>query len=137
MAKRSFGTITKVGGSGGVAVAELYNITPPILEVDDVETTNHNQADRFRTFLSTLGNWGTLKVEMAMSKATNDQFKTALFDDTVSWFLSFPTFATPITMTFTGILKKLTIAKGAPIDGKLESEAEIKVSGDITIAGGP
>lgn len=135
MAKKSFGGVVKVGGSGGVSVAELYEFSPPQLSVDTVETTHHGQGNIYRTFISTLGDWGEMELNMAMSAATITQFVALIGVDNTSWWVSCEFGSTDITMTFTGILTGFTPCGDAPIDGKYTASAKVKVSGDITFGG--
>lgn len=135
MAKKSFAGIVKVGGSGGVAVAELYEFTPPQLSVDTVETTHHGQGNIYRTYISTLADWGEMELKMAMAAATITQMVALIGVDTTSWYIACEFGATDITMTFTGILTGFTPCGDAPVDGKYEAAAKVKVSGDITFGG--
>lgn len=137
MAKKSFGTIVKVGGSTGTTVGELYSVTPPSLDYGIVETTHHGQSDRLRTFISTVGDWGEMELEMAMSAATVNQFNALLGVDNTSFYIAFEFGGTDITMTFTGIVTKFQPCGEAPIDGKYVCTATVKVSGDITWTGVP
>ena len=135
MAKKSFGAVVKVAGSGGVAVAELYSVTPPELKVDTEETTNHGQADIYRQWISTLADWGEMELEMAMSAATITQFNALIGVDNTSWYIAFEFGTTDITFTFTGILVGYAPSMEAPIDGKYKAHAKIKPTGNITFGG--
>lgn len=138
MAKKSFGTLMKAGGSSGTAVAELYSVTPPSLSIDHIETTNHNQADIYRTFISTIADWGEVECEMGTTAPNINTFIGVIGNDAETWWISLKgagAAGADVTMTFTGCLASFTPSKEATIDGKYVAAAKIKVSGNVTFAG--
>ena len=58
-ATKSFGTLFKIGtAAAGVAIGEILSVTPPEVTVETVDSTNHNQAAIYRTFIATLADFG-------------------------------------------------------------------------------
>lgn len=134
MAKKTLGSVVKSGGATGTPVAELYEFKAPELTIDLSETTHLGTTPAYRTFISTLGDWGELEMQMALSGATITQFTALLLDDAATWHITFEYGGTDITMAFTGIITSLGF-EPTPIDGKHVINAKVKVSGNITFAG--
>jgi hypothetical protein len=128
MANKSFGMQLKVGTT---VVAELYELHPPGLTVDDVDSTAHDDPDRFRRFISTVGEWGEVEFKGAVTNAMIPLLINTLWIDAQPWTVSMPLPTNPVVMTFNGFLKEWK-PSGGPVDGKLEVQGKIKVSGPVT-----
>jgi hypothetical protein len=133
-AKKAFGTKAFVGTvSGGTEIATLTNIRPPGVSVDTVESTGHDTATAYRTWISTLANYDELEVEGNLAAASLTQLNAKILVDDQAYGVRFA-FGTPVTMDFVGTLTKLKVGD-APIDGKLTFSASFKVSGNVTFGG--
>lgn len=130
------GTIlSKSSGGGGsyVDIAAIMNITPPNQQRDALETTKHNDADRFRTFIPGLVDPGevSLVVLYDPSDATHG-FQAELGSATVaSYRITFPT-TVAYTLTFDAFLT--SFEPTGEVDGLLTANVTYKISGQPILA---
>lgn len=121
-----------VGTGAATTIGSVVSISGPSASVGTVECTDLSSTSR--TFVSTIGDAGelTFTVNFDSDEATH----TGLFayvaspSDDLSWVI---TLSDSGTITADGILTGYSIS-GAEIDGVMQAEISVKLTGDITIA---
>lgn len=131
------GTLLKVKISSVLTtVAQRVSIDGPELEVGTAETTNLDSAKK--TYRPTISDPGTLSGTLQYDPHDPTHlYLFGLWDTPVlaEWQLVFAdTDAT--TADFDGVLTKLK-PTGMEVDGNLEAEFEIKLSGDVELSAPP
>lgn len=128
------GTTIGVNASSGatVAIAQVKEISGPNRSVGTVESTNLSSTSR--TFLTTIPDGGevTFTVQFDPTEATHVTLDTLAKtpDDTVAWLI---TLTNADTIGFSGLLTGYNVT-GMGVDGLLECEITIKVTGDVTVS---
>lgn len=125
-------TIGFNAGSGAtVVIGQVVSISGPSASVGTVESTN--LASTARTFLTTIPDMGEVSFTVNWDHDLNTQsgLETILKtpDDTVAWLI---TLSDATTIGFDGLLTGFNIT-GMEIDGLVQAEITVKVTGDITI----
>jgi hypothetical protein len=113
-----------------IAMAEVYNITPPNQQVDDVDVTHNTSPNRTREFIPGLIDPGECSFEMNFVPGSDSDgilqaLKTA--GQQTQCKIEFPNTE---TWEFLGSVKGYEIASGT--EDKMTATVTIRVSGDIT-----
>ena len=134
MAKYSaFGTTLKIGGTAGTAIANVTEIDGPELSAETIDMTAHDSSGAYREMFPSFLDAGEVSLKIQYDPA-NTQHKALLTSLTgrasASYALTFPT--TPVaSWVFTGYVTGFK--PSAPMDGALEADVTIKVSGAPTL----
>lgn len=122
----SVGTVTPTY----VSLAEVYNITPPNQQVDDVDVTHNESPNRTREFIAGLIDPGECSFEMNFIPGSDS-------DDRISELKTAGTrlrcrieFPNAVTWDFLGSVKGYEISSST--EDKMTATVTIRVSGDIT-----
>jgi predicted secreted protein len=128
----AFGTVWAISTDGGTtftAVAQVTNIGVLDIKADTIETSDHDSADQYRTFIGGMVDGGELKFDINYDPSVHG---TLL--DNVGKVLKHKvtlTDAGAATVEFDGIITGLSAE--APFDDKLAGSASVKVSGKPVI----
>lgn len=116
-------------------VAEITNIGGVEISVDEVDVTNHDSVDNYKESIPTLIDAGEVSIEgNFIPSDTNGQI--ALMNDCNSrtvraFIITFPA-ATGTTWSGNAWVKRFKAAD-APVDGKLEFSATLRITGKPTL----
>ena len=135
----SWGTVLRVGDGGGpevfTTIAELKDISGPGKALGTTEVTTHASPGRAREFISTLVDNGEVSftVNFLITNATHD-WLTGLMGDLDdgtrrNFQLQFPDAGTT-TAAFAAFVTQFNPSE--PVDGALEAEITLKLTGLIT-----
>ena len=135
----SFGAILRVGDGGGTevftAIAELKDLSGPNKALATQEATTHASPGKAREFISTLVDNGEVSATLnfLITNATHD-WLTGLMGDLDdgtrrNFQLQFPDAGTT-TAAFSAFVTQFN--PSAPVDGILEAEITLKLTGLIT-----
>lgn len=132
----AFGTTLKIGGTAGTAVVNVTNIEGPGWSVETLDMTAHDSASAYREVAASFIDAGevTLRINYDPSQTTHKNSAGGLLHlltqrTSSNFAIGFPT--TPAAgFTFAGIVT--AFKPSAPVDGKLEADATIKISGAVT-----
>jgi predicted secreted protein len=116
------------------AVADIVEVVPPAISRESVDTTVHNTADRYRTFIPGLRDGGevTLRIQYDAEGTNHSDLLDDLNDDVLhNYKIVFPT-GIGETWTFGGFVTRL--GDQSPLDDKITREITFKVSGKPTLA---
>lgn len=116
------------------AVAAIAEVVPPNISRDSVDTTVHNTADRYRTFIPGLHDGGevTLRVLYDASGTNHAELLDDMNDDVLhNYKIVFPS-GIGETWSFSGFVTAL--GDEAPMDDKISRAVTFKVSGKPTLA---
>jgi hypothetical protein len=141
MALSGFGTLLKIGDGGATevftTVAEVTSITGPSLQLGTQDVTSHSSAGTFREFQATLIDPGevTFTIWYDPNEATHGA-ATGLIKDMLdrtlrNFKLEMPTTPT-VTASFAAFVT--TAPLSFPIDGAMEADVTLKISGPVTFA---
>lgn len=128
------GTLLKKGTSSPVTIANIMNITPPNLSRDALETTKHNDSNRWRTFIPGLVDPGEVKLDITWDPAeTSHDFLTDIASATIGdYSIVFPDTAAT-TWTFKAFVTGFE--PSGEVDGLLSATVTFKLSGPVALAG--
>lgn len=127
----AFKTILKQGAN---TIGNLLSVSFDGYELEFKDTTHHGLTDGFRTQRAVLAKVKNVKAKVQMTSA-NIAALYALVDPLASfgaWTITYP-FSTPIVVTLNAQLASLGIG-GDEVDGILEVDIELAISGKPTIA---
>ena len=118
----------------GVKIAEITDIGSPDLDADEVDVTSHDSPDGFEEVLMGIKRTGVVNLEGFF--VPGDAGQQALMTDynsgaSDSYKIKFPA-AMAAEWNFTGRIKKAPTT-GAPVDGAVPFNAEIRVTGKPTL----
>lgn len=123
-------TDTTVSPSILVEMAEVFEITPPSFESDDVDVTHMQSPNRTREQIPGLVTPGECSFQMNyVPNSASDQMLLAL-RQSGSQRTCVITFPNGVTWTFLGAVKGYEVAM--PVDDKMTATVTMQVSGDIT-----
>lgn len=138
----AFGTLLKIGDGGGTEVfttiAEVKDISGPSLKLDTEEVTSHSSTAGWREYIGTLLDAGevTFTVNFIVTGATHSQTSGLLKDlknKTLRNFqLVFPNVGNT-TWAFSAYVTGFE--PSMPVEGALEADVTLKISGQPTLAG--
>ncbi len=113
-------------------IANIMSITPPNMQRDSLETTKHNDEDRWRTYIPGLIDPGqvTLNISWDPNNATHDFLDELNSAEVAAYKIKFPA-AIGMEFTFDAFLESFEPA--GDVDGLLSATATYKVSGPITL----
>jgi Lambda phage tail tube protein, TTP len=134
-----YGTLLKIGDGGSpetfATVVEVTEIAPPEITLNTEDATSHD-SNGWTEVIGTLLDGGEIsgKINWRPTNATQDETTGLLYAIMnrvkKNWKVVLP--GTVKTFTFAALLTKF---KGvAPVDGKLEAEFTLKISGPVTIS---
>jgi predicted secreted protein len=114
-------------------IAGLTNIKGLDLSADEIDTTAHNTADGYRTFVQGLKDGGTIEIEGYYSNLASQIGLKTIFDAGASTACEIIFAGTSMgTWTFNAIPTGLSTE--APLDGLVGFTASLKVTGKPTLA---
>jgi len=122
--------ITDPATSTMVEIAEVFNITPPNFQADDVDVTHNTSPNRTREIIAGLKNPGDCSFEMNFipGSVSDVLIRSLLVSGTqVNCEIIFPNAQ---TWDFLAAVKGYEIAM--PTDDKMTATVSMQVSGDIT-----
>jgi predicted secreted protein len=139
-ASRGWGSkFRKVSGTNQTNLAQILDITGPGFEVDDIDTSNMDSANRAREFIAGMIDGGEVTFDVVYAKAqmtilkglvggnttttNNDSFELELSDRTA-------TNGTGSVFAFAGYVSGLE--PQAPFEDKVTASVTVKVSGEVT-----
>lgn len=121
----------KVSGSF-VSLAEVFEVTPPEVSVDQVEVTHFKSANRSREYIAALNDNGTASASMnyVPNSATDQLLDTLLgTGDVAEMRITYPN---GVTVTFDAFVSGYS--KAIPVADRMTAEVQFKVTGDVTLA---
>lgn len=125
--------IENAPGSGVfVELAEVYEVTPPDSQVDQVDATHYQSPGRAREFIPGLTDPGTVSVSMNyIANSVSDQRIEGLrvAGTVLAMRITFPN---GVRATFSASVQSYT--KAVPLDDRMTATVEMKVAGAVTIA---
>ncbi len=114
------------------ALAEVFEVTPPEISVDQVEVTHFKSAGRSREYIPALSDNGTASASMNyVPNSATDQLLDGLLTsgDVVKMKITYPNDA---TVTFDAFVSGYS--KSIPVADRMTAEAQFKVSGAVVLA---
>ena len=134
----AFGTLLKIGGTAGTAVANVTSIEGPGLSAEIIDITAHDSAGSYREKVPSFLDAGevTLRINYNPNNATHKNAVGGLLklfnDKTSSSFaLMFP--VTPaVNWVFAAYVS--AFSPSMPFDGKIEASVTLTVDGAPTLA---
>lgn len=123
-------TDTTVSPSVLVDIAEIFNITPPNFEADDVDVTHNQSPDSTRETIAGLKTPGDCSFEMNfVPGSTSDVLIRALLNsgDQRTCVITFPNLE---TWTFLAAVKGYEVSM--PTDDRMTATVSMQVSGSVT-----
>jgi|GEM_PF-2435840 len=135
--RAALGTLLERSADGitYAAVAEVYNIEGPGGDSTEVDLTHHQSDGGYAEFAMSLKDGGTVKVDMNFLPGVAGQsVLRSDFDAQTKlyWKIIFPDTS---FCTFRAFVKMPPSPK-APVKGKLDASATLRVSGPVTITAG-
>lgn len=134
------GTLLKIGDGGGTesftTIAEVTKIGGPKLGAEVLDVTSHSSTSGWREFIAGLLDGGevTFTINYVPTNATHNYAAGLLKDFTNRTLRNFKVVwpdSGSTTWAFAAIVK--SFEPDAPVDGKLESQVTLKISGVPTL----
>lgn len=130
------GTVLQRAASGGgsfVTIANIMNISPPNMQRDSLETTKHNDEDRFRTFIPGLIDPGEIQLSVTWDPddTTHDFIDELESANVADYKIKFPA-AVAKELEFKAFLTNFE--PSGEVDGLLSADVTYKVSGPVTLS---
>jgi NAD/NADP transhydrogenase alpha subunit len=119
-------------GATFVDLAEVFEVTPPEVSVDQVEVTHFKSPNRSREYIPALSDNGTASASMNyVPNSTTDQTLDTLLTsgDVAEMRITYPN---GVTVTFDAFVSGYS--KSIPVADRMTAEAQFKVTGDVTMA---
>lgn len=129
----AFGTVWAVSNDAGVtytSVADVTEVSVLDSSADTIDTTAHDTADGWRTFIGGVKDPGELKMSLNYDPAVHGDIFDLLGEDGIKHKITLAD-AGAAVVTFEGIVTGFSV--GAPYDDKMSGEVTIKVSGKPTV----
>lgn len=123
--------ISRDDGATWAEVAEVFDITPPSAEIDDVDATHMKSPDRTREFIAGLTDPGECTFEMNFVPGSDSDAlirEIRATGERVSCRITFPN---DVTWTFSGILKRYNPA--VPTENRMTASVAFRVSGSTVV----
>lgn len=118
---------------GSTTVSEITKVSSPGFKADTIDTTTHNNSDKFRTFIKGLTDGGEITVEGNMNYTDyNTLYVMATTLSAYTATVTVPT--TPSSSQWVASTLLTGLESGAPHDDKIDFSATLKVSGKPTFA---
>jgi len=114
------------------ALAEVFEVTPPEIAVDQVEVTHFKSPNRSREYIPALSDNGTASASMnyVPNSATDQLIDTLLGSgDVAEMRITYPN---GVTVTFDAFVSGYS--KAIPVADRMTAEVQFKVTGDVTLA---
>lgn len=125
---------TDVNGAGYVSVGSVVELTPPPIKVKDVDTSNVQMTNAWRTFTAGLADGDTCKFKLIYDKAKFNIMITKL-RTSGNWKVIFPDIvSTASTLVFAGYVNAMPWT--FPLDDMIVTDISVKVSGIVTFTQG-
>lgn len=132
-ASDAFGTqwsISTDGGSTFTDVADVTSVGVLDVKVDTIETSSHDSAEQWRTFVGGMKDGGELKMDINYDPGSHGTIFSNVGGDPIKHKIVL-TDAGAAVVTFDGVITGFSA--DAPFDDKLAGSVTIKVSGAPTI----
>ena len=129
MATFSQGAVLKVGVTTLATVSEITSITPFEFTADEVETTTHGSANKYREYIQGLRDGGSISIEGYFTTATASS-TILLFESTqtaLTATIDLPT--SPSVTRFTASMFVTSFSVDAPLDGLIGYSTTFKITG--------
>lgn len=113
------------------SIANIMSISPPNMQRDSLETTKHNDEDRWRTFIPGLIDPGevTLSISWDPAHATHDFIADLNSAEVAPYRVAFPA-GTGTSFDFDAFITQFEPT--GDVDGLLSANVTFKVSGPVT-----
>lgn len=135
LADIGYDTAFAISVSGSfVSLAEVYEVTPPEVSVDQVEVTHFKSPGRSREYIAALSDNGTASASMnyVPNSATDQLIETLLTSgDTAEMRITYPN---GVTVTFDAFVA--SYSKAIPVADRMTADVSFKVTGDVVMAAG-
>jgi len=129
----AYGTMLKIGGTAGVAAANVTKIDGPAPSLDTIDVTAHDSAGAWREYIGGLLDAGEVSLDLNFDPAAVTHKNAAgglqylMLQRTASAFaLVFPQAGNP-TYTFNAFVTKFT--RTMQFDGALDGSVTLKITG--------
>ena len=132
----AFGTLLQIDNSGVyTTIAFVQDISGPGISMDVIETTSHEQADAWRTFVPGLINGGEVSAKIAYDPGNATQGNaTGVLSELTGRTTEGFKIIWPDEKTYTFDALVTGFEPSAPYDGLLGADISLKVTGAITFA---
>jgi hypothetical protein len=132
MADMALGITANVAGT---TVSVLTNVEPPEYKVDENETTNHGNTNRFKTFEQGMVEAGEIKFNSLFDSTTYIALETLAATTSTSSVctLTLPTSPSQTRMVMNGFIKALKLGSGK-VGELMEGDFSWRISGKPTIS---
>ena len=127
----SYFHISQDSGSTWVAIAEVFDITPPSDTVDQIDVTHMQSPNRRREFIAGLSDPGSASFEMNFVPGSASDLKIQEIRGTGEQVQCRITFPNAVTWEFTGQIESYEPA--IPTDDKMTASVSFKVSGSTVV----
>lgn len=108
---------------------EVTMVDPPGFQRDSIDATHHGSPNGYRESIPGLAQIDEIKIAGNLVPAAADEIVGYMADDAGNWRIVFPN---NVSWTVRGFFT--AYKPSAPLDNKMEFEATLKCSGEITIA---
>ena len=140
-AELGYGALLKRGDGGSpevfTTVAEITSISPPSLDIPEVEVTHFESPNGFREYIPGLKDAGEFSFEInyvpndATQNASTGIMANFLARTTLNWKIEFPQFSGTPTWAFPGYIK--AFEPNVPVDDKITATITVRVTSAPTI----
>ena len=121
-------------GSAWVNIAEVNSISGPSMTRETIDVTSLDSTAGYREFIAGFRDAGNLQLTMNFTEATYDLMKTDFEDDDAqNYEIVLPDDATT-SLEFEGLVIECPLE--IPIDDKITSSVNIKITGAVTVNSG-
>ena len=128
----SYFHISQDSGSTWIAIAEVFDITPPSDTVDQIDVTHMQSPNRRREFIAGLSDPGSASFEMNFVPGSASDLKIQEIRGTGEQVLCRITFPNAVTWQFTGQIESYEPA--IPTDDRMTASVSFKVSGSTVVS---
>lgn len=125
--------IENAPGSGVfVELAEVFEVTPPDHQVDQIDVTHFQSAGRTREFIPGLADAGTVSVSMNFTPNSASDSRIEALRTAGTVLAMRVTYPNGVRVTFNASVQSYT--KAIPVDDRMTATVEVKVAGAPTIS---
>lgn len=135
----AFGALLKKGDGASpevfTTIAQCGDLTGPDQKVDTIDTTTHDNADKYKTFIGGLKEGGDIKVPIFFdpTNSTHQGLLTTIDAAvTVNFQIALPMVSPAYKWSFAGLITQL--GHTYKVNGAIMADLTIKVSGKPTLA---
>lgn len=114
-----------------VDLAEVFEVTPPEIDVGEEDVTHYKSPNRAREYIPTLADNGNAMVSMNYLPGSPTDLRILELRASSEVLAHRITFPNGVTMTFDGFVKNYA-PDPMPVDGKVTARLTVRISGPIT-----